>query len=345
MSRRLTRAKPRKRARNGFMIKARRPSRKSTVTVKKRRSSGGGIRKVNTLSARAYFDASRWHHKPDLRVPDQISEYTPIRGVHRVDINGPTQAGGSAIYVFAWTPSACRCVWLTHQRPETGSSYYVVAFPFLATHTESSGPQLCRPLRQSVAIRNISASQDVAGVVRVLSTNHPLNWTFTYGYNGDVANVNVHETDHANVISIIGSHPQTRTITNTQLRAGVTIPLLPAALAEYKEYHEWVSLHPITNSRRYDASGNIIQVEGEMSNEHIAGKLFEEYTRKTPMSTLLIEIPTASSGFMSYDIAYHYQDAVRAKDPEGLTAQFARAARPQNSSTFAAMAHAAQNRI
>ena len=179
MRRRLTRAKPRKRARKGFMIKGRKPLIKyGTTTLRKRRS---GTRKLSTLSARAYFDASRWHHKPDLRVPDQISEHTPIRGVHRVDINGPTQAGGSAIYVFAWTPSACRCAWLTHQRTETGSSYYVVGFPFLATHTEASGPALCRPLRQSIAIRNISASEKVSGVIRVLSTNHPLNWTFTYG--------------------------------------------------------------------------------------------------------------------------------------------------------------------
>ena len=339
--RRLTRAKPRKRARNGYSVKARRPSTKTTATVKKRR----GVRKVNTLFARSYFDASRWHHKPELRVPDQISEYTPVRGVHRVDINGPTQAGGSAIYVFAWTPSACRCMWLTHQRPETGSSYYIVGFPFLATHTQASGPQLCRPLRQSVAIRNISASQDVAGVVRVLSTNHPLNWTLSYGFGQNVANVSIHESDHANVVSIIGSHPATRTITNAELRQGVTVPMIPATLAEYKEYHEWKTIHPIVNTRLTDAQGDVITTPGEMSTEHIAAKLMEEYTKRTPMSTLIIEIPTASSGFMSYDIAYHYQDAVRAKDPEGLTAQFARPARPGNSSTFAAMAHAAQNRI
>ena len=341
--RRLTRAKPRKRARNGYAVKARRPSTKTTATIEKRRS-GGGVRKVNTMSARAYFDASRWHHRPELRVPDQISEYTPVRGVHRVDINGPTTAGGSAIYVFAWTPSAVRRMWLTHQKTDN-PNFYVVGFPFLATHTQASGPQFVRPLRQSVAIRNISASQDVAGVVRVLSTNHPLNWTLTYGFNGNVANVNILAADHANVVAIIGSHPSTRTITNAELRQGVTIPMLSATLAEYKEYHDFQTLHPVENTRLTDAQGDIIQVQGEMSTEHKAGKLMEEYTKRTPMSTLIIEIPTASSGFMSYDIAYHYQDAVRAKDPEGLTAQFARPARPGNSSTFAAMAHAAQTRI
>ena len=48
---------------------------------------------------------------------------------------------------------------------------------------------------------------------------------------------------------------------------------------------------------------------------------------------------------MSYDVAYHYQDAVPAKDLEGLNAQFARATRPANSTAFANMAHTAQNRI
>ena len=173
--RRLTRAKPRKRNRNGSFVSSRRPSTKTRANVKPRR----GVRKVNTLSARSFFDASRWHHRPELRVPDQVSEYTPVRGVHRVDIDGPTAPCGSAIYIFAWTPSACRCMWLTHQRPEPNSSFYVVGFPFLATHSQAAGPQLIRPLRQSVAIRNISASQDVAGVVRVLSTNHPLNWSLS----------------------------------------------------------------------------------------------------------------------------------------------------------------------
>ena len=144
---------------------------------------------------------------------------------------------------------------------------------------------------------------------------------------------------------MIGSHPQTRTITNAELRSGVTVPMIPATLAEYKEYHEWQNVHPIENTRRTDEGGNTIMIVGEMSTEHMAGKLMEEYTKRTPMSTLIIEIPTVSSGFMPCDIAYHYQDAVRAKDPEGLTAQFARPARPGNSTTFAAISHAAQNRI
>ena len=33
---------------------------------------------------------------------------------------------------------------------------------------------------------------------------------------------------------------------------------------------------------------------------------------------------------MNFDMAYHYQDAVRAHDPESLTAQFARPGRPMN---------------
>ena len=201
-------------------------------------------------------------------------------GVHRVDINGPKAASGSAIYVFSWTPSICRCMWLTHQHTDPESNYYVVAFPFLASHSQAAGPQLCRPLRQSVAIRNISASQDVSGVVRVLSTNHPLSWVLTYGNGADVANVNIHQNDHANVVSMIGSHPQTRTITNAELRAGVTIPMIPASLAEYKEYHEWHDIAPIANERRTEPDGSLIMIPGEMSTEHMAGKIIEDWTKK-----------------------------------------------------------------
>ena len=302
MVRKSTRTKTRKRCRNGKFVSSRRTSPKSTAQMKRRRGSG---RKLNTLSARAFFDASRWHHKPDLRVPDQISEYTPIRGVHRVDINGPTAAGGSAIYVFAWTPSAARCMWITHQVVTGFDNHFQVAFPFVASHTEASGPALCRPLRGSVAIRNISAEQNVAGVVRVLSTNHPLEWTLTYGGDSTTANVNIHQDDHANIVAMIGSHPKTRTITKAELRAGVTIPIIPASMAQYKEYHDWVELFPITNKRRTESDGSYNMIRGEMSTEHMAGKIIEEWTKKTPMSTVIIEIPTASSGFMSYDVAYH----------------------------------------
>ena len=228
--RRLTRAKPRKRTRNGSFGSSRRPSTKTRANVKPRR----GVRKVNTLSARSFFDASRWHHRPELRVPDQVSEYTPVRGVHRVDINGPTAAGNSALYIFAWTPSACRCMWLTQQRVEPESEFFIVGFPFLATHSQAAGPQLIRPLRQSVAIRNISASQEVAGVVRVLSTNHPLTWSLSHGYGNQAADVNIHENVHANLVAMVGSHPQTRTITNAELRAGVTVPMIPATLTSIK---------------------------------------------------------------------------------------------------------------
>ena len=334
--RRLTRAKPRKRRRNGYIVKSRRPSTRTTATVKKRR----GVRNVSTMSARAYFDASRWHHKPDLRVPDQVSEYTPVRGVSRVNVNGPTEAGGSAIYVFAWTPSVARCMWLTHIQNATLTDYYDVAFPFVASHAQAAGPSLCRPLRQSVAIRNISASEKVAGVIRVLCTNHPLNWTLKYTSGQNTAHTLISKDEHANIVALLGSHPKTRTITNAELRVGVTIPLIPATLGQYKEYHDWQDLLPITSIHMTDANGDPMVVQ-PFSREQWAAMLMEEWTKKTPMETCFIEIPTASSGFMSYDIAYHYQDAIRAKDPEGLTAQFARAARPANSTTFAAMAHAA----
>ena len=113
----------------------------------------------------------------------------------------------------------------------------------------------------------------------------------------------------------------------------------------YKEYHEWIDTHPIINTRLRDSSGDYVVTEGQMSNEQLAAGLIEHWSKANPMSTLIVELPTADPAHvMSYDIAYHYQDAVRARDPEGFTAQFARPARPGNSSQFSNMAHAAQVR-
>ena len=227
-------------------------------------------------------------------------------------------------------------MWLSSQQNPSHQEYFAVGYPFTASHSQAAGPALCRPLRQSVAVRNISAADQVSGVIRVLCTNHPLNWNLTFiaGYTLML------KTEHANIVSLIGAHPKTRTITNAELRGGVTIPMIPATLQEYKEYHDWQDLMPITTDAIVEANGDIRTVQ-PVSNENWASMIFMEWTKRTPMETLFIEIPTGSSGYMSYDIAYHYQDAIRAKDPEGLTAQFARAARPANSTAFAAMAHAA----
>ena len=168
-----------KRKRNGKLYNVRRFTARTATTARFKRRRGS-VRTFGALAARAYFDASRWHHRPDLSVPDQISEYTPVRGVHRNSITAPTGAGGSAIYVFVWTPSVCRCMWITHIRNTSMKEYFNVDFPFVASHTSSAGLAMVRPLRQSVAIRNISASQDVSGVVRVLSTNHPFAWVLHY---------------------------------------------------------------------------------------------------------------------------------------------------------------------
>ena len=121
--------------------------------------------------------------------------------------------------------------------------------------------------------------------------------------------------------------------------------LFPATMSVFQEYHEWVDIDPISNARLKDSNGDYVVVSGQMSNEQLAAGLIESWSKATPMSTLIVELPTADPAHvMSYDIAYHYQDAVRARDPEGLTAQFARPARPGNSAQFSNMAHAAQVR-
>ena len=84
---------------------------------------------------------------------------------------------------------------------------------------------------------------------------------------------------------------------------------------------------------------------GEASTEQYAGTLIQKFAQLTPMSTLMVEIPTLEpTNIMSYDMAYHYQDAVRAADPGGIVAQFARPGRPMSTSTFNRRASSA-NRI
>ena len=141
---------------------------------------------------------------------------------------------------------------------------------------------------------------------------------------------------HTQIGQFVNQHPRTRTITNHEMRNGVTIPILPGAISQYKEYHPWSDYIP--NHDYWDMADQ----QGNRSSEHYMSSLFYQYAQKTPMSTLIIVVPTSDSAHrMSFDMMYHYQDAVRAADLESLTAQFARPGRPMNNSTFnTVMTHA-----
>ena len=69
---------------------------------------------------------------------------------------------------------------------------------------------------------------------------------------------------------MIDQHPSTRTVTNTELRAGVSMPIVTGTMSTYEEYHEWVDLPTITHNRLKDSSGEFIfGPNGEGSTELI----------------------------------------------------------------------------
>ena len=98
-------------------------------------------------------------------------------------------------------------MWLAHQVNGSNNEFYNIGFPFVAQHTSASVPALVRPLRQSFSIRNISASQEVSGVIRVLSTNNPMYWAFEYASYPEFAPVRIHKDEHENLRKIVGSAP------------------------------------------------------------------------------------------------------------------------------------------
>ena len=305
----------------------------------KRRSSRRP-RVMSTQAARAFFDASRHHHSPDLGVPDMTGSYTPVRGVTRDSRTAPTGLG-SAFYVFCWNPSQARCMHLTHQLSEEG--WYNIHFPFLASHVESAGPSMVRPLRQSVSIRNIASSQTVNGYIRILHTNHPMTIDFTGNHTDSGAQVRMSTANYTAFKAMMDSHPNTRTITNVELRTGISIPIVVGTISVFKEYHPWVSINPVSHDRQdfTDADGNVYY-----STEQYAAGLIQKYLTLTPMSTLIVEIPTMEpTNVQSYDMAYHYQDAVRAADPDGIVAQFARPGRPMSASQFNRFSAAANRTV
>ena len=110
----------------GAVARTRRPTRTRPARMSRKRSvKRPGA--TSSASSRAYFDASRWQHSPDLGV-----SYTPVKGVTRKAVTALTGLG-AAYYIFVWTPSQVRCMWISHQADQV-DGYFRVHFPFLASH-------------------------------------------------------------------------------------------------------------------------------------------------------------------------------------------------------------------
>ena len=119
------------------------------------------------------------------------------------------------------------------QALQPGTSHHKVEFSIQANDSRASQPSMIRPLRSSAVIRNTSAARDVQGYIRVLHINQPI-WL---NFEKTVLNENDPETkrgpstvipiEHQQLQDFVNQHPRTRTITNHELRGGVTIPFYP----------------------------------------------------------------------------------------------------------------------
>ena len=217
----------------------------------------------HSMGARTYFDASRFCQRPHFGVPDQLADYTAVRGVVRAEIDGPPTEG-AAIIIFSWTPSVNRCFKITNLLEIHGNNY-MCEFPFLAKHSMIAGPSMIHPLRQSVVMGNMSAAQDVQGFIRVLHLNLALALEYVniqhVPERPGKARASHPKAGRDSMLAVINQHPRTRTITNSEMRTGVSIPILPGAMSQYKEYHQW-SKHFAFRSRTCECVGFGVLVVG-----------------------------------------------------------------------------------
>lgn len=246
---RVTRKPTYKKRRVRKYVRPRRTYRRAPYKVYNRRPQMRRM-PINPISARSFFDASRFHSDPHLGVPDHLADFTAIRGVVRTTVVSPAQTNSTAFFIFCWTPSVARCFKITHELEASGQ-HYKLEFPCQASHSRNSGPALIRPLRQSVVMRNTSAAQDVQGYIRVLHLNQPIYLTFSKLNSGSegppdtrAARASVPTDVHTQMETFVNQHPRTRTITNTEIRSGITIPILPGTMSQYKEYHGWSDYIP-----------------------------------------------------------------------------------------------------
>ena len=223
-----------KRRRSGVPVVVTRRSRRTRPARVFRRGGCQRPQVMSSASAFAFYYASRWHHAPDLGVPDQLSSCAPIKGVTHKAVTAPTGLG-AAYYIFCWTPSHVRCMWISHQL-DYDTGYYHIHFPFLASHTQAAGASMIWPLRQSVSLRNIAASQDVNGYFRVLHTNHPMNFAVEDVTNDQTARMRISSANHSAFREMTDQHPQTRTVTNTELRVGAPIPIVPGTIHSFGRF-------------------------------------------------------------------------------------------------------------
>ena len=192
---------------------------------------------------------------------------------------------------------------------------------YRANHTRSSGLASVRPLRQTVSIRCVTAETDIEGVVRVLSVSHAVDLMPEMKVDVDGNNnfpfFSIEKREA--LMSYIDKNPFTQTHTLQSLTYGKNFVVPPATQSTFREYYPWNGLY----AQSLADYGTGPDGNHDLNDRTAAARLFAEYAAKAPCNNFMFALQEYTK-IMTLVITYHYQDAVRAYDPEGITQSFSR---------------------
>lgn len=225
-------------------------------------------------SAMRLYNAAMNVGRP-LRVPGAIGSFVLQDTQASNTLGWPNAADGvpewtgPCYLVMKWTPTSVRAFRVY----DPARPVYTLGSPHLETiMSQVTG---IRPMRQTLTLRNVSASDAVAGTVKVLNIPETLSLDFGGGETMSVATKTAIE-------QLMRSHPEGRTYGASEFRKSKSLSLLPASSNGFRQYHPSMQL------------GNTTQK-------------FNTDLASPAMNTMIIEFSHAPNN--KYEFTLHTQDA------------------------------------
>lgn len=190
-----------------------------------------------------HYDASKHNDVPLL--PHSLGNFLPVSSCVPTTITVPVKSStfDGVVIVSQFTASNVNSVYMDVLK--SGSSYVSsVINPIKNVKLQSAPPETIRPLRQTVIIRNTSATNYVEGLVRTSNTSQSVDWAFDASTPaGDVTGSFI-----SSLVDLTGTHPDSKTYTGNYLSTnGAKFILAPASNVQYNQWYEYLDFDTGTN--------------------------------------------------------------------------------------------------
>lgn len=268
------------------------------------------LRSMSLEDIYAFWSARLNRIPPPLRT--SFGNYTVMNLVDRITFT--SLVGSSQYFWIPWTATTLSCLYFT-----SGSSAVNPIQQRLFKNYISNPPLSIRPLRMSFTLENLTQSTNVAGTVRVLSFDNPLEMAITTGATG-TTQVTAVSTPDSTLGALIEDSLETQEPSGIVLEKMHEWVSVPASYPLYNDYYNFVPFGDTTdgaNLKSADAWGLITATNDIfepsvtlLTGKDLAGTQAGGLGMTPPMRNFILQIPAAATP-QTYRLTVHRQDGAR----------------------------------